>query len=163
MLRDYNTDLSRRIQQASAMKVPPGPANSPVSQPANTSPTLDTIVELLTRILRELLDQNTPLTPILRSSTVSSSGATLDWSAFGTMAAVSIRNKGPDSVFVSFDMSGESVDANVTDNSFELQAQESLNLGKVKFQKIGVKCASGKTGSVNAIGFKSVTGQGSAI
>ncbi len=118
--------------------------------------------QLLARILEELIRQNTPSVPSIRSTDVTAVGQTLDWQAVGTMDRLMIRNKGTDSVWFSFDISGPAVINQTSDESFELQANESVNLTHAKFRKIGLRCATGKTATVNAIAFQSVAGDQAA-
>lgn len=153
-LGDYPEPFPTNIRPATSMPQPPGPADFPI-----TNPTTDpTETDLLERILEELIKQNTATKPVIRAIDVDSGGQTLDWSMVGIMDRLIIRNKGTSSLWFGFDKNGPAVPAFTSDECWELQAQESVNLTHCLFQKIGVICAAMGTATVHAIGFQSVAG-----
>ncbi len=157
-LGDFNEPFLTNIRPASSIPLPKGPSDFPVqtTQPETQQQTLDSI-------LQELKYQNIASSPVIRSKDVDSTGQTLDWTPIGIMDRLMMRNKGPNSLWFSFDKNGPAVVASTSDESFELQANESINLTHCRFQKVGVKC-SGGTATVHAIGWQSVAGnQGAAI
>ncbi len=166
-LGDYEEPFILGVRPATSMPRPAGPADFPVALGPSSIP--KTLLEaqivtnqLLARILEELVRQNTPSVPSIRSVAATDVGQTLDWQAVGTMDRLMIRNKGTDSVWFSFDISGPAVVNQTSDESFELQANESVNLTHAKFRKIGLRCATGKTATVNSIAFQSVAGDQAA-
>ncbi len=167
-LNDYVQPQHTAINPATSMPQPPGPAISPVALAPVATPTMmDVLQQILATeqaLLKEVLRQSVPLTPIMRATNVDDTGATMDWSMFGTMTRVAFYNEGPDEVFISFDKDGERVDAFVSNNSQKVLAKMSDNFDKCKFQKIGVRCATGKTATVYATGFQDVAGnQGGSL
>ncbi len=138
------------------MPLPPGPANFPIVDKNAVSP-----AQYLAAILKELKLQNAPSKGLIRGAVVTTAAPkTLEWQAEGIMQRLVLRNKGPDSVFYAYDVKGESVDATEGSNaSFEVQAQESVNLVLTQFSFIGLKVGSpGKTAKVNAQAWKSQSG-----
>lgn len=157
-LGDYPENFIDEVQPA-PVTIPIGPANFPVSTDPNA-----TMTQLLQNILDELVRQNTAARPVIRSSLAGSTGATLNWDSVGVMDRLMMRNSGPQSVWFSFDRDGSSVQAFTSDESFELQANESVNLTHCIFSKIGLKCAGGGAATVNSVAFQTVAGnQGAAI
>ncbi len=114
--------------------------------------------ELLQAILNELKLQNSASKPIMRAASVTDVGKTLDWSAEGIMTRIVMRNKGPNSAWYSYDIKGPGVDAFTSNASFEIQAQESINLTATQFSMIGLRCAAGQTAVVHAQAWKSQSG-----
>ncbi len=159
---DFVEPFIESIRPATSMPHPPGPADFPV-QVLPTTPTteidlLTAILGVLRNILAELIKQNIAANPVTRAQNIDSTGETLNWTAVGIMDRLMIRNKGANSVWISFDINGPAVDAFTSDLSFELQANESINLTHCAFQKIGCKCAGGQTATVHAIAFQTVAG-----
>ncbi len=133
---------------------PPGPADFPVvpGRPMSTA-------ELLHGILTQITRQNIARIPHIRSSDVDANGQTLDWSMIGLMDTLIIRNKGPKSVWIAFDIDGPAVDNfSPSDLSWELLMNESVNLSLCQFERVGLRCAAGETGSVHAFAFQAVAG-----
>ncbi len=160
---DFVDPFLDSTRPATSMPQPPGPADFPVVPAPADQTTLMQILDLLKRILAELIKQNIASDPVTRARSVNvSDSGTLDWSQRGTMDRLMIRNKGPNSVWFAFDMNGPAVDAFTSDLSFELQPQESVNLSHCKFEKIGLKCGSAGGAVVHAIGFQSVAGDQAA-
>lgn len=159
---DFDEPHITAIRPNDPKVVPPGPADFPAQVPPQPVNDLNDIGDLLKRILQELINQSIAAAPVIRAKAVTSAGQTLDWSSRGTMDRLMIRNKGTNSVWFAFDMNGPAVNAFTSDLSFELQANESVNLSLCSFQKIGVICASGQTGTVHAIAFQSVAGNQAA-
>ncbi len=160
---DYTEPFIEGIRPATSAPHPMGPADFPVQQGPLTPPTttdgwLSRACSLLQRILDELIRQNTASRPVIRAVAVTAVGQTLDWTPVGVMDRLMIRNKGTNSLWYSYDKNGPAVNAFTSDESFELQANESVNLTHCIFQKIGVKCAGGQTATVHAQAFQSVAG-----
>jgi hypothetical protein len=162
-LNDYSTGFPKLVAPASGLvrppntpgsENPPGPANFPVVPAKPMSNT-----DLLHGILKQLTYQNIARMPHIRSSDVDANGQTLDWSMVGLMDTLMIRNKGPKSVWIAFDIDGPAVDNfSPSDLSWELLANESVNITLCQFYKIGLRCAASETGSVHAIAFQAVAG-----
>lgn len=155
---DYPEPFIEYVRPATSMPMPPGPSDFPIEQGSVTPTTND----LLQRILDELVKMNIAARPVIRAKAADSTGETLDWSVLGIMDRLVIRNEGPNSVWFSFDKNGPAVQATTSDLSWELQAQESVNLDHCLFQKIGLLCAGGGTATVHAIGFQTVAGNQAA-
>lgn len=151
---DYPEEFIDEVRPATSAPQPPGPADFPITNP-NTDPTTN---ELLARILNELIRQNTATRAVIRASNVDSVGQTLDWSMVGMMDRLIIRNKGTSSVWFSFDRNGPAVNSFTSNESWELQANESVNITLSLYQKVGLRCATGQTGTVHAMGWQSVAG-----
>lgn len=134
--------------------VPPiGPSNFPVELPPEKETPLSVLRELR-QLVQNLMDQNAARAGIIRAADVTDAGQTLDWSQFGDMARVMMRNKGPDSLWFSFNEDGQNVPPTTGDGSFEIQAQEAISIPNILFQKIGVRCATGDTATIHAIAFQ---------
>ncbi len=165
---DFIEPSIEAIRPATSMPRPAGPADFPVQLGPQTLPNtveglLKAIYGVLQAIRQELVYQNTASRPSLRSQSVTDVGQTLTWEAVGIMDRLMIRNKGPDSCWYSYDTNGPNVNAfNPSDLSFELQANESVNVTHCLFYKIGVRCAGGKTATVHAQAFQSVAGNQAA-
>ncbi len=153
---DFDEPFIGGVQPA-RFPMPPGPSDFPITSNATATPEV-----LLAAILQELKYQNTASRPVIRAADADSGGSTLDWSPVGIMDRLMIRNKGPNSVWFSFDKNGEAVQATTSSESFELQANESVNLTHCSFQKIGLRCANGESATAHAIGFQSVAGNQAA-
>jgi hypothetical protein len=118
---------------------------------------------------------------VTKIGTVPAGGSlTLDWSkdagdlkAYGQMGRIMIRNKGPNSVWFSFDEDGASV---VPDNTsapvdadgnpcsrWELEPKESYNVDNTVFFKIGLACAAAETAVVHASASQLGVGSGGAV
>ena len=156
-----------RVRPATSMPLPPGPANFPVAQPPNVLPTtplqaLQQLNQKMDRLIDETVRQNIASRPVIRAKDVTNAGQTLNWQAVGIMDRVTLKNDGPDPVWLAFDMNGQAVNAFTSDLSFPLKADSTLNLTHSLFTKIGVKTASGKTATVNAIAWQSVAGNQAA-
>lgn len=154
-MRDYDNPIVNRIPPPTSFPHPIGPTNAPISPavpPAVSNADL----------LKELKSQSYGVKPLIRSAVVTGGvPRTLDWSAFGIMNRLVIRNMGPQSVWFSFDVDGGNVD-NFTpsDTSWELQSNESVNLTNISFQRIGLRCAAGATTArVHAIGMANPAGR----
>lgn len=155
--------LRERIVPAKGYINPPGMTNFPVKLP-ETAPTPLNELQQIKQLLANLMDQNAARTPILRGRDVTDVGQTMDFSMFGDMARVMIRNAGPDSVWMSFNEDGRNTPTTTGDGSFEIQAQEAVSITNCQFQKIGLRCATGDTGKVHAIAFQKSFGDfGGAI
>lgn len=152
-LDDYSSDFPAQVTPATNVPKPRGPSNFPVQTPPPSTPT-----ELLQGILKQVTNQNLARIPHIRSRDIDQNGQTLDWSQIGLMDKFLLRNKGPDSVWVSFDMAGPSVDSFTSDLSIEVQMNESWNIPFCQFYKIGAKCAAGGTGTLHAIAFQASAG-----
>ncbi len=164
---DYPETFIEQVRPATSMPLPPGPADFPIQQGAAAAPTtvmgwLEKIYALGSRLLEEMIKQNTPSRPTIRATAVTAAGQTLTWEAVGVMDRLMIRNKGPNSCWYSYDQNGPSVTPSTGDGSFELQANESVNVTHCLYQKIGVICAAGQTATVHAQGFQSVAGNNGA-
>lgn len=145
-LGDYGNQIFDRRVPATGIERQQGPVQFPVTSPPKPA-TLDDV-------RKELAAQNLSLRPNMRAAVVTSAGITLDWSNVGVMERIMIRNKGPNSVWISFDIEGKAVIAAVSDLSWELQSQEALSIPRCLFQKIGCKCAGIQGGTVHAIAFQ---------
>ena len=160
---DYNDPAHiEAIRPATSMPLSPGPANFPIQKGALSQPkTIEGIAKegnsILSRILEELVRQNSSSNPVIRSKLANTTGVTLDWSQFGLFDRIMMRNAGPNTVYFSFDLNGQNVDNFTSDLSFMLQANESANFSHCKFRKIGLKCAAG-TATVNAVAFQTQAG-----
>lgn len=164
---DYVEPFTDGIRPATSMPLPAGPADFPVQQGPFVQPTtvegwLSKLFDLGTRILEELIRQNIAARPVIRSGASDENGTTLDWNAVGVMDRLMIRNKGPNSVWYGFDRNGPAVQAATSDESFELQTNESVNVTHCRYQKIGLRCAPGGSAVVHAIGFQTVAGNQAA-
>ncbi len=164
---DFVEPTIEAIRPATSMPRPPGPADFPVqlgpqSLPNDAAGLLKLVCGLLQSILQELKYQNIASKPTLRSQAVTDAGQTLTWQAVGIMDRLMIRNKGTNSCWISFDTNGPNVNAFTSDLSFELQANESVNLTHCNFYKIGVRCAAAETATVHAVAFQSVAGNQAA-
>lgn len=150
-LADYESRLRQRQIPATGLT-----AGGPMDGPINTQREAT-----LNDVLAELMKDNFASTPNIRSAELNpvSPYATLDWSAIGQMGRFVLRNKGPQSVWIAFDINGESVDAYTSDRSVEVQANESWNLDKTAFYKIGLKTAGGSA-VVHAIAYQVSAGRG---
>jgi len=150
-LNDYREALRRRIAASSGGidLASMGPSNFPVDAPS--------VAATLGDVLQELKLQNVARIPILRAAVVDTTGVTLDWSQIGLMDRFLFRNKGPQSVWIAFDVGGPAVDAFVSDLSFEVQANESISIPLCQFYKIGCRCAAG-SGTVHAVAFQATAG-----
>lgn len=154
-LGDYDNALRRRRIPATGQT-----ASGPLDGPIHTeekSPIEDVVRDILT----ELLKENFAATPHIRSADLGGAEplfTTLDWSAVGQMGRFVLRNKGASSVWISFDVNGESVDAFTSDRSVEVQPNESWNLDRTRFFKIGVKTTGAAT--VHAIAYEEASGRG---
>jgi hypothetical protein len=153
-LHDYNMPPQARIRPTASDVSQMGPLNSPVKAQSPAEKVLNGMLEELRRVSNLLSLNFTSYTPIIRSAAVTGTGATLDWSMHGKMQRIVLRNKGASSVWMTFDMDGANVPAYVCDNSYELQANESLALEACTFEKVGLRCAQGGTATVHAIAFK---------
>lgn len=168
-LGDFVDEFVSGVAPATSMPKPPGPADfpiatAPVAGPATAEQWLARIFDVMSRLLDETIKQSIPSRPQIRSAAATDAGATLSWTVDGVMDRLMIRNKGTDSVWFAFDQNGASVTAATSPLSFELQANESVNLALCRFNKIGLKCATGKTATVHAIAFQSIAGnQGAGI
>jgi len=144
-LGDYPNPLHQRILPATSMPMPPGPARFPTETKLVQTP-----AEILASILRELKNQMMPTKGIFQAVAVNGlRPQTLDWSAFGMMTRLVIRNAGPQSVWFQFDIEGGNVDNFTSNQSWMLQSQESFNVTNELFMKIGLRCAAG--GANNAL------------
>ncbi len=164
---DFAEPSISAIRPATSMPRPSGPANFPVqlgpqALPNDTNGLLKAIYGVLQAIRQEIVYQNTASKPAMRSTAVTDVGQTLTWQAVGIMDRLMIRNKGPDSCWYSYDTNGPNVNAFTSDLSFELQANESVNLTHCLFYKIGVRCAAGDTAVVHAQAFQSIAGNQAA-
>lgn len=162
-LRDYDEPFNDRINPATSMPLPPGPADFPVQQLPGTgqmtdSQRFDKMITLLERVLDELIRQNISATPIIRAIDVTDVGQTLDWSQFGQMDRLMLISLGADDVWLTFDVNGPAVIAGTSDNSFKILSNMSINLTHSSFQKVGLRCAAGKTATVQAIAWQTVAG-----
>lgn len=151
---DFDEPFIDGVRPVPTMPQPPGPANFPVNAavPATNN-------DLLTQILAELVKQNTASRPVIRSAAIGASDqSTLDWTTVGIMDRLVMRNAGPDSVWFAFDTNGPAVNAFTSDQSFEILANESINLVNCQFRKIGIATSVGTGARVNAIGFQAQAG-----
>lgn len=162
-MNDFVDPFLRQINPSPGALDPKGPANFPITDPAMPAPTdalingmsTDDLLRTMVRlqranlntsraILNELRAQNIAGIPNLRSADVDdTNGATLDYSAVGYMSRFLLRNKGPNSCWIAFDVDGKAVEAFTGSLSYELQAQESICIPNCRFYKIGAICASG--------------------
>lgn len=146
---DYNPQLRDRINPANTFPQPPGPSNFPIA-----GPMVKTTDQLLAEILDELKKQSTSRRPVVRSGLVDSVGITLDWSQVGSMDRIFMRNKGPDSAWYGWDVDGKTVDNYTSNQSTEIQAQESVCFSLCLFKRIGFRCATGKSATIHATAFQ---------
>lgn len=156
-----------QVRPATSMPLPGGPANFPVAQPPNAVPTtpleaLQQIAKKVDRLLEETIRQNIASRPVIRAKDVDQNGQTLNWQAVGIMDRLTLKNNGADNVWLAFDMNGPAVNAFTSDLSFLLKPDSTLNLTHSLFTKVGLKCASGETASVDAIAWQSVAGNQAA-
>jgi cysteine synthase len=127
-------------------------------------------------VQQELINQSVATQPYIRSALVTGAitgvpdqPQTLDWSMLGVMQRLMIRNKGPNSVWMSFDKSGGSVPPTVSNDSIEIQAQEAWIFERTLFQRVGLRCAassgSANTATVHAVAWRGPAGRagGTAI
>ncbi len=164
---DYVEPFTDGIQPNFSMPRPPGPADFPVQQAPTQLPNdavglLKLVFGKLDRILEELIRQNIASRPVTRCKDITNAGQTLDWHSVGVMDRLTLKNDGPDPVWIAFDVSGPAVVAGTSDLSFPLKADSTINLTHSLFSKIGVKTASGKTATVNAIAWQTVAGNQAA-
>ena len=154
---DYDEELPRRVQPSSGpmgKRQIVGPSNFPI-----TAQQGKTIADWLSEILQELKKQNVARIPLMRAGAVTgSTPVTLDWSQIGLMDRFLFRNKGPDSVWIAFDMNGSAVNSFTSDLSFEVMPLESINIPLCQFYKIGCKCLSGQSATVHSVAFQAVAG-----
>lgn len=166
-----------RVSPATSMPLPPGPANFAVqvAPPSNAPLPTDTngllarqiqetrgVRDIMARILEELIRQNIASRPVIRAVQASDAGETLNWQATGVMDRLTLKNNGPDEIWLSFDMNGPAVNAFTSNLSFSLKADSTLNLTHSLFTKVGVRCFSGTTATVDAIAWQSVAGNQAA-
>ncbi len=156
-----------QVRPATSMPRPPGPANFPVAQPPNVLPTtplqaLQQLGQKIDRLIEETVRQNIASRPVTRAKDVTAAGQTLNWQAVGIMDRLTLKNNGADTVWLAFDTNGPAVNAFTSDLSFSLKADSTLNLTHSLFTKVGVKCAAGKTATVDAIAWQSVAGNQAA-
>lgn len=153
---DFDEPFIAGVQPANFPK-PPGPSDFPVA----TTDT-QTAAEVQAAILQELKYQNIASRPVGRSADVDGGGQTLDWSPVGVMDRIVMRNKGPNSLWYSWDKNGPAVQAFTSNESTELQMNESMAFTHCIFQKIGVRCQGGQTATIHATAFQSVAGNQAA-
>lgn len=91
-----------------------------------------------------------PLVPIFRAISVTSAGATLDWTAVTKMGALYLRNAGPDEVFLAWEALPT---ASIGDGRIRLKVDEAINLDAAKYETIGLRTAGADTAVVEAAGF----------
>lgn len=154
-LGDYKNWLQDQISPSEGFIKPYGPANFPTNTPASKP---KDAIDGLEKIHAELVRQRTPTRPLIRSKLVDQNGITLDWTANGQMSRLMIRNKGPNSIWMAFDQKGASVDNFTSNNSVEVQANESWNVELCAFAYLGLKAGAGNTGTAHAIAFPSNSG-----
>ncbi len=164
---DFVDPFVEGVRPATSMPLPPGPANFPMSQPPLEQPKtiegwLERTCDWLSRIYTEIVRQNISARPVVRCKDVDNTGQTLDWTSVGIMDRITLKNDGPDEVWLAFDTSGPAVFADTSDLSFPLKADSTLNLTHSLFSKIGVRCAPGDTAVVNAIAWQTVAGNQNA-
>lgn len=172
-----NPNFIERVQPATSMPLPGGPANFPVrpAAPANQALPNDTngllkalidevraVRDVGLRILEEMIRQGTAARPVIRAKDVTAAGQTLNWQSVGIMDRLMLKNNGADTVWFAFDMNGPAVNAFTSDLSFSLKADSTVNLSLSLFTKVGVKCAAGKTATVDAVAWQSVAGNQAA-
>jgi hypothetical protein len=140
---DYTNPFAHTTSPASSLVQPPGPSDTPIQKATPQPATLNDL-------LQQMRQNNDPQRAIFRGLVLGAGGnGTLDWSMLGLMTRIVIRNKGPNSVFFAFDISGPQINTFTSDNSWELQANESFN-GDTIFYKIGLRCKAGETAVINA-------------
>lgn len=162
-LGDYAETFVDGIRPATSAPLPMGPANFPaaVAPPSNVTDSngwLQAIYGMMARAVEELVRQNIASRPVIRSKVITDAGQTLDWSTRGTFDRLLMRNKGPNSAWFAFNMNGPAVNPTTCDLSFELQANESVNLTHCQFEKVGLKCSLGQTATISAIAFQTPAG-----
>lgn len=140
---DYVNPFAHTTTPSQSLVTPPGPADTPIQKAVQPPATLNDL-------LQQMRQNNDPQRAVFRGLAIGAGGnGTLDWSMLGLMTRIVIRNKGPFSVFFAFDISGPQINTFTSDNSWELQANESFNADTVFF-KIGLRCSAGQNAVVNA-------------
>ncbi len=159
---DFAEPFIDGVRPATSMPMPAGPADFPVqiatAVPTTVEDLLRAILDAIERGVQELIKQNIAAEPVLRAQDITDVGQTLNWSSVGIMDRLMLRNKGANSVWIAFDINGPAVDSFTSDLSFELQANESINLTHCAFQKIGAKCSSGQTATLHGVAFQTIAG-----
>jgi hypothetical protein len=167
---DVSNPALIQTSPAISQPVPAGPSVTPVGQSKPGAATLN-------NVQAELINQSVATKAEIRSALVTGAvtgGAvdqpqTLDWRALGVMQRLEIRNKGPNSVWMAFDVAGAGVNNYVSNQSIELQSQEAWIFPLTAFRMIGLRCGvsagSPQTATVHAVAWQGPAGRagGTAI
>lgn len=151
---DYGEGPRGNILPATGFQQPMGPAQFPASVSAPK-----TNGELLADIRKGIAALNQGMKPHIRAAAITgTTPQTLDWSHVGLMKRLMIQNLGASTAFIAFDIEGKSVDAFVSDLSWQIPANGAITIPRVLFRKIGCKCAGTGTATVQAIAFQEDAG-----